>query len=70
MEESCKVWKVATAIFYLVLVMNNGKAEVTCDQVKNALEPCRNYLENGGTIPIDCCAAIQYLPGLQTNLLL
>ncbi|XVE80755.1 hypothetical protein DITRI_Ditri15bG0005800 [Diplodiscus trichospermus] len=54
--------KVVCALVLCMLVAEPmATTSITCGVVASRLAPCVNYLQNGGTLPSNCCAGVKTL---------
>lgn len=44
-----------------VAIARLATADISCGQVVNYLMPCVSYVQNGGTVPANCCGGIKTL---------
>ncbi|KAL5550624.1 hypothetical protein UlMin_000800 [Ulmus minor] len=61
---SSAVTKLACVVLMVMVVAAPlAQAAISCGQVSSALEPCTNYLRNGGVVPAACCNGVKSLNG-------
>lgn len=49
---------VALLVTMLTVAAPAIEGTITCTDVYTALEPCTNYIENGGIVPPSCCKGV------------
>lgn len=56
-----KVVLVVALCVCVVTLCHRADGAGNCDQVLTQMQPCRNYLKSGGTVPPDCCKGVDTL---------
>ncbi|KAK3004726.1 hypothetical protein RJ639_018064 [Escallonia herrerae] len=54
-------------IMCMVVTAPYAKAALSCGTVASNLTPCLNYLQNGGSVPANCCSGIRNLASAATT---